>query len=58
MVALASKKGWKIKHFNMKTTFLHGDFQEKSFMLPPKEFVEPRKEHKVCLFLKVLYGLK
>jgi hypothetical protein len=58
MVTLASKKGWEIKHLDMKTTFLHGDLKEEIFMLQPKEFIEPRKEHKVCLFLKVFYGLK
>jgi hypothetical protein len=27
-------------------------------MLQPKQFAQPREEHKVCFLLKALYGLK
>jgi hypothetical protein len=42
----------------VKTTFLHGDLEEKIYMEQPEGFSQPRQEHLVCKLKKFLYGLK
>lgn len=47
-----------LKQLDMKTIFLHGDFDEEIYMCQPEGFVEIGKENMVCRLKKSLYGLK
>ena len=58
LLALVAQNGWKFHQMDVKTTFLNGDLNEKFCMSQPKGFVEKGQEHKVCKFIKSLYGLK
>ena len=42
----------------LKTSFLHGDLDEKIYMKQPVGFIEEGKEEIVCRLKKSLYGLK
>ena len=43
---------------DVKTTFLHGDLDEKIYMRQPDGFVVKGKEELVCRLKRSLYGLK
>nr|GFA80675.1 retrovirus-related Pol polyprotein from transposon TNT 1-94 [Tanacetum cinerariifolium]GFA80716.1 retrovirus-related Pol polyprotein from transposon TNT 1-94 [Tanacetum cinerariifolium] len=43
---------------DMKPAFLHGDLEEKIYMVQPEGFKVARKAHEVCKLHKSLYGLK
>ena len=43
---------------DVKTTFLHGELEEKIYMKQPEGYIQEGKENKVCLLKKFLYGLK
>jgi len=43
---------------DLKTTFLHGELEEKIYIKQPKGYIQEGKENKVCLLKKSLYGLK
>jgi hypothetical protein len=49
---------WKIKHLNIKTTFLNAALEEDVFMLQLHGFVKEGSEHLVYKLNHVLYGLK
>jgi hypothetical protein len=57
-LALDAHNRWKIHHMDVNTTFLNGDLKENVYMSQPKRFVVKGQEHKVCKFIKSLYGLK
>lgn len=40
---------WDLDQLDVKTTFLHGDLEERIYMSQAKGFKEPRKENLVCL---------
>jgi len=42
----------------VKTTYLHGDPEEKIYMKQPKSFAVKGKKELVCKLKKSLYGLK
>ena len=48
----------EIEQLDVKTTFLHGELDEKIYMLQPEGFVEKGKENLVCQMKEILYGLK
>ena len=57
IVAMASKKGWKIKHLDMKTTILNGDLDVEVFMEIPQRVEVENQRNKVVRLMKTLYGL-
>lgn len=56
MFALAVKENLKMKVFDVKTAFLHGELSENIYMYVPDGF--GRDTGKVCKLVKALYGLK
>ena len=58
LLALTAYLDWELHQLDVNTTFLHGDLEEKIYMVQPKGFEKPGEEHKVCLLKKSLYGLK
>ncbi|KAH9689319.1 hypothetical protein KPL70_015447 [Citrus sinensis] len=48
----------QLEQLDMKTAFLHGELEEKIYMLQPEGFVEIGKENLVCRLNKYLYDLK
>lgn len=57
MVAMASKKGWKIEHLDMKTTILNRDLDVEVFMEDPQRVEVENQRNKVVRLMKTLYGL-
>jgi len=47
----------ELEQMDVKTTFLHGELEEKIYM-KPEGYIQEGKENKVCLLKKSLYGLK
>nr|KYP38212.1 Retrovirus-related Pol polyprotein from transposon TNT 1-94 [Cajanus cajan] len=58
LVALATKLGWKIYHFDVKSAFLNGLLEEDIYVDQPKGFQVKGSENKVYKLHKGLYGLK
>ncbi|KAA0057218.1 retrovirus-related Pol polyprotein from transposon TNT 1-94 [Cucumis melo var. makuwa] len=58
VVSLAAKNSWPIFQLDVKSTFLHGELQEKVFVDQPPGYVKVKDEHKVYRLKKALYGLK
>jgi hypothetical protein len=58
LLAIAAAFDLEIHQIDIKTAFLHGELEEEIFMEQPEGYVEPGNEHKVCLLLRSLYGLK
>ena len=48
----------ELEQMDVKTTFLHGDLEERILMEHPEGFIVQGNEDKVCLLRKYLYGLK
>lgn len=55
LLSVAAKRGYKVKHYDIKTAFLNGELEEDIYMRQPPGF---EKNNKVCHLLKGLYGLK
>ncbi|KAL6193395.1 hypothetical protein ACLB2K_034479 [Fragaria x ananassa] len=58
ILALTASSGWKLRQFDVKNTFLHGDLQEDIFMRQPQGFESLEHPDFVCKLRKFLYGLK
>ena len=58
MLGLATKENLELVLLDVKTTFLHGELDEETYMAQPKGFAKHGKEHLVCRLKKSLYGLK
>ena len=58
MLSIAASMNLEIEQLDVKTTFLHGELDEKIYMLQPEGFVEKGKENLVCQMKEILYGLK
>ncbi|XP_062528652.1 copia protein isoform X2 [Bombyx mori] len=56
LLSIAADKGLKLKQFDIKTAFLHGNLKETIYMKVPKGY--NNCEGKVCKLNKSLYGLK
>lgn len=56
LLAVAAQKNFKIKQFDIKTTFLYGDLKEKLYMTLPDGFEGLKNQ--VCKLRKSLYDLK
>ena len=58
MLAVAIQQGMIIHQMDVVTAFLNGSLEEEIYMIQPKGYVIPGKEHLVCKLNKSLYGLK
>ena len=58
VLSIAENMNLEIEQLDVKTTFLHGELDEKIYMLQPEGFVEKGKENLVCQMKEILYGLK
>ncbi|RDX65321.1 hypothetical protein CR513_56031, partial [Mucuna pruriens] len=57
LLALAAHFNWKLRQYDVKNTFFHGDLNEETYMNISLEF-EGDRGSKVCKLQKVLHGLK
>lgn len=57
---MATRKGWSIRHLDIKMAYLNGDLKEEAHMELPQGLILSRKQDqgKVCLLRKTIYGLK
>jgi hypothetical protein len=58
LLALVALFDLELEQMDVKTMFLHGELEEKIFILQPEGFVVEGKENHVCLLNKSLYVLK
>ena len=58
ILGLAASMNLKLEQLDVKTAFLHCDFDEEIFMEQPKGFKVKGKENMVCKLNKSLYRLK
>ena len=58
ILGLVGNQDLEIEQLNVKTTFFHGNLEEKIYMQQPKGFEVKGKEDVVCKVKKSLYGLK
>ncbi|KAA0055477.1 retrovirus-related Pol polyprotein from transposon TNT 1-94 [Cucumis melo var. makuwa] len=58
VIALAAQNSCPIFQLDVKSTFLHGDLQEKVFVKQPPSYVKLDCENKVYKLKRALYGLK
>ena len=56
VLSLAASQCWSVYHRDVKSSFLHDEFQEEIFMEQPPSFVQDSSL--VCRFTRSLYGLK
>jgi hypothetical protein len=57
VLSLAASHKWEVHQMDVKSTFLHGDFQEEIYMEQPLGYVQ-NDSSLVCHLKKSLYGLK
>lgn len=58
LLLTAAIKGMQVKHFDVKTAFLHGELKEDIYMEQPPGFVSSQNPDHVCKLNKSIYGLK
>ena len=58
LLALVAHQNLELEQLDVKTAFLHGEFEEDILMSQPEGFSIPGKENQVCSLKKSLYGLK
>ncbi len=58
IIALATKRHWKIHQLDVKSAFSNGDLKEEVYLMQREGFVKKGEEHLVCRLKKALYGLK
>ena len=58
VLGLVANLDLKLEQLDVKTTFLHGDLKEESYMDQSEGFKVKGKEHIVCMLKKSFYGLK
>ncbi len=49
LLSIVAIQDLELEQMDVKTTFLHGNLEEKIYMEQPKGFGEPGSEEKVCL---------
>jgi len=58
ILGLVAAEDFHLEQLDVKTTFLHGDFEEEMYMQQPQGYEVKGKEKLVCRLKKSLYGLK
>ena len=58
VLEVATSLDHELEQLDVKTTFLHGDLQEETYMYQPEGFEVEGKEHMICRLNKSMYGLK
>jgi hypothetical protein len=58
LLFVVSTFDFEVEQMDVKTTFLHGDLEEKIYMKQPEGFVVKGKKELVCKLKNSLYGLK
>ena len=58
ILSLVAIEDLHLEQVDVKTTFLHGDFEEEIYMQQPQGYEVKGKEKLVCRLKKSLYGLK
>ena len=58
ILALVANQDLELEQLDVKMTFLHGNLEEKIFMIQPERFKQPGTKNLVCKLKKSLYGLK
>ncbi|KAJ4714183.1 Retrovirus-related Pol polyprotein from transposon TNT 1-94 [Melia azedarach] len=58
LLAIVAHQDLELEQLDVKTAFLHGEFEEEIYMTQPDGFQVPGKEDYVCKLKKSLYGLK
>ena len=58
MIALATKRGWKLHQLDINNAFLHGHLEEEVYLKIPTGYTTPHTPGQVCRLKKSLYGLK
>ncbi|KAK3007813.1 hypothetical protein RJ639_015205 [Escallonia herrerae] len=58
ILSIVAAQNMELEQLDVKTTFLHGDLEERIYMQQSEGFIEPEKKDYVCKLKKFLYGLK
>ena len=58
ILSLVVVKYLHLEQLDVKTTYLHGDLEEESYMQHPQGYEVKGEENLVCILKKNLYGLK
>jgi len=58
LLAIVVQFDLELEQMDIKTTFLHGELEEKIYMKQPEGYIQEGKENKVCLLNKSLYEFK
>jgi hypothetical protein len=58
LFALAAQEGWRVRHMDVKSTFLNNDLNEEVYVHQSPGFAIPGKEGKVLRLRKALYSLR
>ena len=55
-ITVATSKRWELHHMDVKSSFLHGDLKEETYMKKPEGFIDDPSL--VCRLRKLLHGFK
>lgn len=58
ILALVAQNNLELEQLDVRTTFLHGELDDKIHMTQPKGFIKEGDENEVCLLKRSLYDLK
>ena len=58
VLGMVAAENLHLEQLDVKTAFLHGDWEEDIYMIKPKGFIVQGQENLVCKLRKSLYGLK
>lgn len=58
LLFLAANFDWQLEQFDVKNTFLYGDFQEKIYIKVSLGFTKDVRANKMCRLKKELYKFK
>ena len=58
ILSIETTEDFHLEQLDVKTTFIHGDWDEEIYMAQPQGFEVKGKENFVCKLKKSLYGLK